>query len=117
MDCFSFFSEENGHFVLRRPVRHCELNPIELIWAQMKRFVAFRNATFKMKDVKELTHEAIRSITVEAWQRCTDHVISIEDRLCTTEGIFETIEPVIITFSSDESSEDSDSDGSVSSRE
>ena len=79
--------------------------------------MACRNATFKIKDVKKLTHKAIRSITVEAWQRCTDHVISIEDRLCTTEGIFETIEPVIISFSSDDSSEESDSDGSVSSRE
>jgi hypothetical protein len=30
----------HGHEVLRNPVRHCELNPIELIWAQVKGFVA-----------------------------------------------------------------------------
>jgi hypothetical protein len=30
----------HGHEVLRTPVRHCELNPIELIWAQVKGFVA-----------------------------------------------------------------------------
>jgi hypothetical protein len=28
------------HEGLRTPVRHCELNPIELIWAQVKGFVA-----------------------------------------------------------------------------
>ncbi|KAK3107814.1 hypothetical protein FSP39_022797 [Pinctada imbricata] len=26
-------AHQNGHVVLRTPVRHCELNPIELIWA------------------------------------------------------------------------------------
>ena len=30
----------HGHEVLRTPVRHCELNPIELSWAQVKGFVA-----------------------------------------------------------------------------
>jgi hypothetical protein len=29
----------HGHEVLRSPVCHCELNPIELIWAQVKGFV------------------------------------------------------------------------------
>jgi transposase len=32
-----------------------ELNPIELIWAQVKGFVATNNTTFRLKDVKELT--------------------------------------------------------------
>ena len=30
----------HGHEVIRIPVRHCELNPIELIWVQVKGFVA-----------------------------------------------------------------------------
>ena len=36
-------AEANGHHVLRTPVRHCELNPIELIWAQVKGHVARNN--------------------------------------------------------------------------
>ena len=44
------------HEILRTPVRHCELNPIELIWAQVKGFVAKNNTTFRLKDVKELTY-------------------------------------------------------------
>ena len=36
----------HGHEVIRTPVRHCELNPIELIWAQVKGFVAKNNTTF-----------------------------------------------------------------------
>ena len=75
----------------------------------MKRYVACRNNTFRMKDVQKLTHEAIQSITVDAWESCTNHVLSIKNRLCEAEGIVEAIQPVIISFSSDESSEESDS--------
>ena len=51
-----------------------------------------------MKDVQKLTHEAIQSITVDAWKSCTNHVLSIENRLCEAEGIVEAIQPVIISF-------------------
>jgi transposase len=40
------------------PVRDCELNPIELIWAQIKGFVAKNITIFRLKDVKELTYAA-----------------------------------------------------------
>ena len=96
-------------------MRHCEVNPIELIWSQVKRFVASQNTTFRLKDVKILAQDAIQSITQEAWKKATDHVISIEDRLCAAEGIIESIPPVIVSFSSDEYSDSSDlSDDSVS---
>jgi hypothetical protein len=36
----------HGHEVLRTTVRHYELNPIELIWEQIKGFVAKNNTTF-----------------------------------------------------------------------
>jgi hypothetical protein len=52
---FFFNFDLHGHEVIRTPVRHYELNPIELIWAQVKGFVAKNNTTFRLKDVKELT--------------------------------------------------------------
>ena len=55
----------HGHEVLRTPVRHSELNPIELIWAQVKGFVAKNNTTFRLKDVKELVYAAFGKITKE----------------------------------------------------
>ena len=48
----------HGHEVLKKNLRHCELNPIELIWAQVKGFVTKNNTTFRLKDVKELTYAA-----------------------------------------------------------
>ena len=49
----------HGHEVLRTSVRHCELNPIELIWAQVKGFVAENNTTFRLKNVKELVYGGV----------------------------------------------------------
>ena len=40
----------HGHEDLRTPVRHCELNHIELIWAKVKGFVAENNTTFSFEE-------------------------------------------------------------------
>ena len=68
----------HGHEVIRTPVRHCELNPIELIWAQVKGFVAKNNTTFRLKDVKELTYAAFGKITKDVWTKAEEHVVKIE---------------------------------------
>ena len=100
-----------GHTVLRTPVRQCELNAIELIWAQVKQYVAKRNTTFKFKDVKMLVTEAFDSVTKESWQKCVSHVMDIEKFYEKTENIMDPIEPVIIHLNSDEEeSDDSDSE-------
>jgi transposase len=56
------------HEVLRTTIRHCEFNPIELIWAQVKGFVAKNNTTFRLKDVKELTYAAFG----KNYKRCVE---------------------------------------------
>ena len=38
----------HGHNVLRLPPYHAELNPIELIWAELKGHVAKRNMRFRL---------------------------------------------------------------------
>jgi hypothetical protein len=63
-------ANESGHEVIRLPPYHCQYNPIELIWAQVKGEVASKNTTFKMSNVEQLTHTAIANVTVENWQKC-----------------------------------------------
>ncbi|PSN56834.1 hypothetical protein C0J52_08287 [Blattella germanica] len=53
-------AKEQGKLVIRLPPYHCELNPIELIWAQVKGYVARNNKTFNIKDVKRLLAEAVQ---------------------------------------------------------
>lgn len=50
-------AKEKNIIVLRLPPYHCELNPIEMIWAQLKSYVARNNKTFKMAEIKLLLEE------------------------------------------------------------
>ena len=49
--------------VLRLSPYHCELNPIELVWAQVEGEVARHNTTIKIADVKNLFTSAIEHVT------------------------------------------------------
>ena len=97
----------HGHEVLRTPVRHCELNPIELIWAEVKGFVAENNTTFRLKDVKELVYGGFGRITKEVWAKAEDHVLKIEKEHWKENCIDRSeISPIIIDFDDDESSDE-----------
>jgi hypothetical protein len=97
----------DGHEVLRTPFRHCELNPIEIIWAQVKGFVAENNTTLRLKDVKELVYGGFGRITKEGWAKAEDHVLKIEKEYGKENCIDRSdIPPIIIDFYDDESSDE-----------
>jgi len=48
-----------GCQIIYLPPYHCELNPIELIWAQIKNNVASKNGSYNLKHVEELTRKEI----------------------------------------------------------
>ncbi|KAJ8977759.1 hypothetical protein NQ317_001123 [Molorchus minor] len=52
-------TKARGMEVLRLPPYNCELNSIELIWAQGKGNVARENTTFQLADVKKLLQAAV----------------------------------------------------------
>jgi hypothetical protein len=97
----------HGHEVLRTPVRHCKVNPIELIWAQVKDFVTKNNTPFRLKDVKELTYAAFGKITKGVWTKAEEHVVKIEKEYCKENCIDRSvIEPIFIDFCNDDSDDD-----------
>ncbi|XP_046677233.1 uncharacterized protein LOC124365307 [Homalodisca vitripennis] len=101
-----------GHEVVRLPPYHCQYNPIELIWAQVKREVATRNSTFELADVEKLTSEAIDNVTAVDWENCVRHSENLQSDDWAKEIVRDEImEPFIINLRDDSSdSENSDSD-------
>lgn len=107
-------ARSNNKIVMRLPPYHCELNRIELIWAQIKITVASKNCTFKLVEVKKLLLEAVENVTNIQWKNCVEHIIKEEEKMCKLDGIMDTIiEPLIIsvgTASDISSSESSNTD-------
>jgi transposase len=58
---------DKEHTVLRLPSYYLNLNPIELIWADIKQFVASKNTTIKIKDVEQLCCQKFKKIGQEEW--------------------------------------------------
>lgn len=114
-----------GFDVLRLPPYHPELNAIELIWADVKNWVASHNVTFKFSDVELLTKTKFESMTAADWQKKCENVKKFEEHFFGNQGNLEdTVESFIINLgveSSDDEdndstdgSDDSDDDGNIS---
>lgn len=109
-------AKEYGITVLRLPPYHCELNPIELVWGQVKNSVARQNTTFKLQDVKELLVTAIGNVTAEAWQNCIKHTLAVEDNMWELDHRIEVVvEPLIISLGESSETDSIDSDSSTTS--
>lgn len=66
--------------VLFLPVAHPELNPIEMVWSIIKRYVASRNLNFRLSDVERLTREKIGLITTQEIKKFTSHTLKEEEK-------------------------------------
>ncbi|XP_076278003.1 uncharacterized protein LOC143207946 [Lasioglossum baleicum] len=102
-------AKEKNITVLRLPPYHDELNPIELIWAQVKNYVVTNNKTLKFQDMKILFHEAIDRVTVENWKKCIEHIATkVETKFWEIDSVVEDmVEPLITNLN------DSDSDSEL----
>lgn len=79
--------EMAGLSVLRLPPYHCELNPIEMVWSQVKREVASKNTTFKLADVEVLVKQSFKNVSSQQWSNYENHVIKIEAAMRNIENI------------------------------
>jgi hypothetical protein len=96
-----------GHSVLRLPPYHCELNPVELVWAQIKHTVSVNNTQFKTNLMDKLTHEGFDRVTIEKQRNYVQHVKEIKAKMWTADEIQDNIDPLIINLGDDSSSAES----------
>ena len=97
------------------PIAHCELNPIELVWASVKNYLRKHNTTFRLSDLKELLPLAFNNVTPEIWLNCCRKAGEVEQRYWRNDGLQEdAVEQVLIDLGEkdDSSSEESSTDDS-----
>jgi len=107
----------HGHTVLRLPPYNCDLSPIELAWAKVKRYVRDRNTQgdLSLRRLRELTTEGIQSVTAEDWEGYCRHVQKLEDEYWERDGIVaDVIDEFIINVQDNSSDDESSSDSSSS---
>lgn len=105
-------AEIAGHCVLRLPIAHYELNPIELIWAQVKCYAARNNKIFTMAEALKLSRDGINTVTAENWAACVQHVVNkVEPDFWEKDCICENVvEEFTIRVGTDSSSDKDDND-------
>ena len=103
-------AEARGHEVIRLPVAHCELNPIELAWAHVKEHVRTKNKQYTMAEIEQLTPAGISAVTPDLWKKYVEHVRIIEDKYFEQDGLIEDVVEDCLEQFGREDSDDDDSD-------
>lgn len=63
-----FLVEDKGHIAYMLPKFHCELNPIERVWAQAKRYPK-AYCKYSIKSLRNVVHPAPDSVSLESIQK------------------------------------------------
>jgi transposase len=75
--------------ILWLPVAHCELNPIELIWAYVKGKISESNTTGGTKTVHGITLECLKLVTKDLWGNCLKAAIKFENKFWERDRLIE----------------------------
>ena len=101
--------------MVRLPVAHCTLNPIELAWAQVKGHIKANAKQFNLTEMQQLAKDGFAVVTPDRWKKLIRHVREkVEDHYWSCDGLYQQrTQRFIIQFGES----DSDSDGGTSGEE
>ena len=72
-------AKKYGVEILILPVAHPELNPIEMVWSEIKRKCAQKNLNFKLKEVEQIARQEMANMTAEKFAAYESHSIAREN--------------------------------------
>jgi len=94
--------------IIRLPVRHCVLNPIELAWAGLKSYVRNNNTRFRLNDVHDLALEYLAAVDPQLATSFFAHAMQHEEVFKAADKYVE--EEVESLLQNEESGDDDDDD-------
>lgn len=112
----SILSKE-GHDIIRLPPYHPDLNPIEMIWSQVKQYIAKQNHNGSIKKIAEVCKQKMESMGNSEWGAVCANVKKLETEMWKNESYMDIeMDKLIVTYGedttddSDTSTEDEDDD-------
>lgn len=78
-----------GHTVLRLPPYHPDLNPIELVWGDVKGELARTAIDSNLDKKKEVLTSLFANYSADKWRKCDDHVMKNEQEYYDTDRVFD----------------------------
>ena len=100
-------AKEFGIEILRLPVRHSVLSPIELAWAGLKNYIRDNNTNFRLADIHNLTLEYLAAVDESLARSYFKHTKRYEDTFKEADQyVREVIEPKLDDTDNDETSDD-----------
>ncbi|KAL4092454.1 hypothetical protein QTP88_026955 [Uroleucon formosanum] len=108
---------KEGHDIIRLPPYHPDLNPIEMIWSQVKQYIAKQNHNGSIKKIAELCKQKMESMGNSEWRAVCANVKKLETEMWKNESYMDIeMDKLIVTYGedttddSDTSTEDEDDD-------
>jgi transposase len=92
-------AEQRGVTVCKLPPYHCELNPIELVWNQIKRHVAVHNTQFKASFMNNLIDNAFGAVSNNQCANYCKHVEHVEQEMWKADNLRDDAGPLIVQLS------------------
>jgi len=80
-----------------RLLPHLEnLNPVELIWADVKQWLRADNITFHINDIKHICEQGFKETQAVEWNSVCEHVEKLEKQCYEEEGVMENMIEMIV---------------------
>ena len=99
------FSTDTFHIkILFLPVAHPELNPIEMVWSDIKRHVCRSNFSFRLEQLEEIARERMGEFGPITFNKYCTHVYKEEEKYIAMSTVDEISAPVGVITTTDPSS-------------